>query len=102
MRLLDPAVGSGHVLTYAFDLLYLIYEEEGYPPTEIPGLILRHNLHGLEICPRATQLAELAPVLKAREKSRRFFQSERLVRPRILALRDVRFAEGERATTSPH
>jgi hypothetical protein len=95
IRLLDPAVGSGHMLTYAFDLLTLIYEEEGYAPTEIPALILRHNLHGLEICPRAAQLAELALVFKAREKSRRFFQPEHLVRPRIIELRDVRFAENE-------
>ena len=95
IHLVDPAVGSGHMLTYAFDLLYLIYEEEGYPPTDISEKILRHNLHGLEICPRAAQLAELALVFKAREKSRRFFQAERLVRPRILALRNVHFAEGE-------
>lgn len=95
IKLLDPAVGSGHMLTYAFDLLTLIYEEEGYAPTEIPALILRHNLHGLEICPRAAQLAELALVFKAREKSRRFFQPEHLVRPRIIELRDVRFAENE-------
>jgi hypothetical protein len=95
IRLCDPAVGSGHMLTYAFDLLALIYEEEGYAPTEIPGLILRHNLYGLEICPRAAQLAELALVFKAREKSRRFFQPEHLVRPRIIELRDVRFAENE-------
>jgi hypothetical protein len=95
IRLCDPAVGSGHMLTYAFDLLTLIYEEEGYAPTEIPALILRHNLHGLEICPRAAQLAELALVFKAREKSRRFFQPEHLVRPRIIELRDVRFTENE-------
>jgi hypothetical protein len=95
IRLVDPAVGSGHMLTYAFDLLYLIYEEEGYAPGDIPALILRHNLHGLEICPRAAQLAELALVFKAREKSRRFFQPEHLVRPRIIELRDVRFAENE-------
>jgi hypothetical protein len=95
IKLLDPACGSGHMLTYAFDLLTLIYEEEGYAPTEIPGLILRHNLHGLEICPRAAQLAELALVFKAREKSRRFFQPEHLVRPRIIELRDVRFEENE-------
>jgi hypothetical protein len=95
IRLCDPAVGSGHMLTYAFDLLTLIYEEEGYAPTEIPALILRHNLHGLEICPRAAQLAELALVFKAREKSRRFFQPEHLVRPHIIELRDVRFAENE-------
>jgi len=95
IRLLDPAAGSAHMLTYGFDLLYAIYEEEGYAPSEIPGLILRHNLHGLEICPRAAQLAELALVFKAREKSRRFFQPEHLVRPRIIELRDVRFADGE-------
>ena len=95
IRLVDPAVGSGHMLTYAFDLLVLIYEEEGYAPTEIPALILRHNLHGLEICPSAAQLAELALVFKAREKSRRFFQPEHLVRPRIIELRDLRFAENE-------
>lgn len=95
IRLCDPAVGSGHMLTYTFDLLTLIYEEEGYAPTEIPALILRHNLYGLEICPRAAQLAELALVFKAREKSRRFFQPEHLVRPHIIELRDVRFAENE-------
>lgn len=95
IRLCDPAVGSGHMLTYAFDLLTLIYEEEGYTPSEIPALILRHNLHGLEICPRAAQLAELALVFKAREKSRRFFQAEHFVRPNIIELRDVRFVENE-------
>jgi hypothetical protein len=75
IRLLDPAVGSGHMLTYAFELLYAIYEEEGYAPLDIPALILTHNLHGVDICPRATQLAALALVLKAREKSRRFLQT---------------------------
>lgn len=95
IRLCDPAVGSGHMLTYAFDLLTLIYEEEGYTPSEIPALILRHNLHGLEICPRAAQLAELALVFKAREKSRRFFQPDHLVRPNITELLDIRFEEGE-------
>jgi hypothetical protein len=95
IKLLDPACGSGHMLTYAFDLLVLIYEEEGYSPNEIPGLILRHNLHGLEICPRAAQLAELALVFKAREQSRRFFQPEQLVRPQIIELQDVQFKNGE-------
>ena len=95
IRLVDPASGSGHILTYAFDLLVLIYEEEGYAPSDIPGLILRHNLCGLEICPRAAQLAELALVFKAREKSRRFFQPEHLVRPNVIELREVRFADGE-------
>jgi hypothetical protein len=95
IRLLDPACGSGHMLTYAFDLLFLIYEEAGYVPNEIPALILQHNLYGLEICPRAAQLAELALVFKARAKSRRFFQPGTLVQPRILALQDIHFDEGE-------
>ena len=95
IRLCDPAVGSGHMLTYAFDLLFVIYEEEGYAPNEIPALILRHNLHGLDICPRAAQLAEMALVFKAREKSSRFFQPGNLVQPRVLALRNVHFAENE-------
>jgi hypothetical protein len=95
IKLLDPACGSGHMLTYAFDLLSHIYTEEGYSASEIPGLILQHNLYGLDICPRAAQLAGLALVLKAREQSRRFFQPGQLVRPQIIELRDVRFAEDE-------
>ena len=95
IRVCDPAVGSGHMLTYAFDLLTLIYEEEGYAPTEIPALILRHNLVGLDIDARAAQLAELALIFKAREKSRRFFYPDHLVRPTIVELRDVRFTEAE-------
>jgi Eco57I restriction-modification methylase len=95
IRLCDPAVGSGHMLTYAFDLLFVIYEEEGYAPTEIPALILRHNLYGLDICPRAAQLAEMALIFKAREKSSHFFQPGNLVHPRVLALRNMHFAENE-------
>jgi hypothetical protein len=95
IRLVDPAVGSGHMLTYAFDLLVLIYEEEGYAAHDIPGLILKHNLHGLDLCPRAAQLAELALVFKAREKSRRFFQSDYFVRPNIIELKDIRFEANE-------
>ncbi len=95
IRLIDPAVGSGHMLVYAFDLLYAIYEEEGYAPSEIAGLILKHNLYGADIDPRAAQLASLALVLKARERSRRFFQPGVRVRPNVIALQDVRFEAGE-------
>lgn len=91
IKLVDPAVGSGHILTYAFDLLYLIYEEEGYPASDIPGLIFKHNLHGVEICPRAAQLAELALAFKARKKARRFFQPGIFVRPQITELKEIRF-----------
>jgi hypothetical protein len=91
IKLVDPAVGSGHMLTYAFDLLYLIYEEEGYPASDIPGLILKNNLHGIEICPRAAQLAELTLALKARKKARRFFQPGVFVRPQITELKQIQF-----------
>ncbi|MCX5824918.1 MAG: BREX-1 system adenine-specific DNA-methyltransferase PglX [Deltaproteobacteria bacterium] len=93
IRLLDPASGSGHMLTYSFDLLYLIYEEEGHAPSEIPSLILRHNLFGLEICPRAAQLAQFALVCKAREKSRSAFRNP--VQPQVICLEDVEIASQE-------
>jgi hypothetical protein len=95
IRVLDPAVGSGHMLTYAFDLLCSIYEEEGYAPPDVPGLVLTNNLYGVDICPRAAQLASLALVLKAREKSPCFFHADQLVRPRIICLENVRFDEAE-------
>jgi hypothetical protein len=66
LKVIDPACGSGHMLTYAFDLLYAIYEEEGYAPSEIPGLILANNLYGTEIDPRAGALAAFALTMKAR------------------------------------
>lgn len=93
IKLLDPAGGSGHMLTYAYDLLYAIYEEEGYDAPEIPGLILKHNLHGIDICDRAAALASFALVMKARGSDNRFFR--RFVPPQVIALQDVRFEEGE-------
>ncbi|MBU3665705.1 MAG: BREX-1 system adenine-specific DNA-methyltransferase PglX [Chthoniobacterales bacterium] len=93
IRLLDPAAGSAHMLTYAFDLLVKIYEEEGYPPSQIAELILTHNLHGLDICPRAAQLAQFALLCKAREVSRSAFR--RAVAPKVLCLEEVRFEENE-------
>ena len=95
IRIMDPAVGSGHMLTYAFDLLYAIYEEEGYSPSDISGLILAHNLYGVDICPRAAQIANLALVLKAREKTRHFLLPAYLVHPHILALQNVQFDSHE-------
>lgn len=70
----DPACGSGHMLVYAFDLLARIYEEQGYAPVEIPELILKHNLTGLEIDERAAQIAGFALILKACQRSRRYLK----------------------------
>ena len=89
----DPACGSGHMLTYAFDLLYEIYEEEGYAPSDIPGLILKHNLYGMEIDERAASLAAFALTMKARSRSRRFFKKQ--VEPNIQRIAPIAFTEGE-------
>ncbi|MBS6941810.1 MAG: BREX-1 system adenine-specific DNA-methyltransferase PglX, partial [Slackia piriformis] len=69
----DPACGSGHILVYAFSLLFEMYLEHGYREREIPELILTKNLSGLEIDDRAAQIASLALVMCAREHDRRFF-----------------------------
>ena len=109
IRICDPACGSGHMLTYAFDLLYAIYEEEGYESTEIPEKILTHNLYGIEIDERAGELAAFALTMKARSKDRRFFtrshngsgnspatrHSPPVTEPHICVLKNVKFEEGE-------
>lgn len=93
IKICDPACGSGHMLTYAFDLLYAMYEEEGADPTTIAEKILTHNLYGVEIDERAGDLAALALVMKARAKNRRFLSKE--IKPNICVLENVTFAEGE-------
>ncbi|MFO2552191.1 BREX-1 system adenine-specific DNA-methyltransferase PglX [Legionella pneumophila serogroup 1] len=93
IKICDPACGSGHMLTYAFDLLYTIYEEEGYEPTEIPEKILTHNLFGIEIDERAGELAAFALTMKARAKQRRFFNKG--IKPNICVLENVYFDKGE-------
>ncbi|MBE0574420.1 MAG: BREX-1 system adenine-specific DNA-methyltransferase PglX [Desulfuromonadales bacterium] len=89
IKICDPACGSGHMLTYAFDLLYAIYEEEGYEPVEIPEKILTNNLYGIEIDERAGELAAFALTMKARTKQRRFFNKG--VKPNICVLENVHF-----------
>lgn len=73
ISLCDPACGSGHILVYAFELLVKMYLEREYRRRDIPGLILSKNLHGMEIDPRAAQIAGLALAMCAREMDRRFF-----------------------------
>lgn len=73
ISLCDPACGSGHILVYAFELLAKMYLEREYRMRDIPGLILSKNLHGMEIDPRAAQIAGLALAMCAREMDRRFF-----------------------------
>lgn len=66
-RVIDPACGSGHMLTYAFDVLWEMYAEAGYPTRQIARLILEKNLHGADVDGRAAQLASFALTMKAVE-----------------------------------
>ena len=93
LKVCDPACGSGHMLTYAFDLLYAIYEEEGYEPSEIPEKILTHNLYGIELDERAGELAAFALTMKARARQRRFFNKG--IKPNICVLEKVSFTPDE-------
>lgn len=68
----DPCMGSGHVLVYAFDVLMEIYKECGYSERDAASAIVEHNLFGLDIDPRATQLAAFAVAMKGRQYDRRF------------------------------
>ncbi|MBJ2223965.1 BREX-1 system adenine-specific DNA-methyltransferase PglX [Pseudomonas sp. MF7451] len=93
IKVCDPACGSGHMLTYAFDLLYAIYEEVGTDPSEIPEKILTHNLYGIELDERAGELAAFALTMKARAKQRRFFN--KAIKPNICVLEKVAFSHDE-------
>lgn len=68
----DPCMGSGHILVYAFDVLMEIYKECGYSERDAASAIVEHNLFGLDIDPRATQLATFAVAMKGRQYDRRF------------------------------
>ena len=88
---LDPAMGSGHILVYAFDLLYEMYIEEGYRSSEIPTLIFNKNLSGFEIDDRAAEIAIFALIMKARERDSDFF--EHPVQPDITVFHSIDFDE---------
>ena len=74
IKILDPAMGSGHMLTYSFDMLFDIYQDLGWTDKEAVLSILSNNIYGLEIDDRAAQLASFALIMKAREKFRRVFR----------------------------
>ena len=68
IKVIDPSMGSGHMLTYCFDMLYEIYEDLGWSRKDAVLSILKNNLYGLEIDKRAGQLASFALFMKGREK----------------------------------
>ena len=99
LTLCDPACGSGHILVYAFDLLFEIYQEEGYFPEDIPALILQNNLFGMEIDGRAAEIAKFALEMKAREKDPEFF--EKRIDANVTVLEPVKFEPGVLAGAGP-
>ena len=76
IKLIDPCMGSGHILVYAFDVLMQIYESAGYSQRDAAKSILEHNIYGLDIDDRAYQLAYFAVMMKARQYNRRILNSE--------------------------
>jgi hypothetical protein len=70
IKVLDPAVGSGNFLLYAFDLLCEMYQEQGYDEKEIPRLIIENNLHGIDLDDRAVQIAQLGLYIKAIKRNK--------------------------------
>ncbi|MFA7206270.1 MAG: BREX-1 system adenine-specific DNA-methyltransferase PglX [Saccharofermentanales bacterium] len=76
IKVIDPAMGSGHILVYAFDVLMQIYESHGYSQRDAAKNIIEKNLYGLDIDNRAYQLAYFAVMMKARQYNRRILNGE--------------------------
>jgi len=93
IKFFEPCVGSGHILSYAFDVFYKIYEEEGYNPSEIPALIITKNLYGVDIDRRAAQIASFVLLMKGRQKQRRFLRTvaKDHIEPNISFYQDFEF-----------
>lgn len=88
IKVIEPCSGSGHILVYVFDLIYKMYIEKGYNTKDIPALILKNNLFGLDVDKRAAQLAQFSLIMKARSIDNRFFNEDRFVRPRVFEIID--------------
>ena len=83
---IDPCMGSGHILVYMFDVLVQIYEDYGYPTRDAVASIVQHNLWGLDIDDRAAQLANFAVMMKARQYDRGWFR--RGIQPHVMAIQE--------------
>lgn len=90
IRIVEPCCGSGHILVYVFDLLQKMYEERGYAAREIPSLILKKNLVGLDVDKRAAQLASFSLIMKARSVNSRFFNDNYYTIPQVYEIWDSR------------
>ena len=86
IKVIDPCMGSGHILVYAFDVLMQIYTSAGWDQREAAQSILKNNLFGLDIDDRAAQLAYFAVMMKARQYDRRLLT--RMIQPNIYSIRE--------------
>ena len=89
IKVIDPCMGSGHILVYAFDVLLQIYTSCGWSERDAAKSIIENNLYGLDIDDRAGQLAYFAVMMKARKYSRRILNGE--TKPNVLAIQDSGF-----------
>ena len=86
IKIIDPCMGSGHILVYAFDVLMQIYESAGYTQRDAARSILENNIFGLDIDERAAQLAYFAVLMKARQYNRRILND--CVKCNVFAIRE--------------
>ena len=86
IKVIDPCMGSGHILVYAFDVLMQIYTSAGWSERDAAESILENNLFGLDIDDRAGQLAYFAVMMKARKYSRRILTKN--IRPKVFAIQE--------------
>lgn len=86
IKVIDPCMGSGHILVYAFEVLMQIYKSQGYTQREAAKSIVENNLYGLDINDRAYQLGYFAVIMKGRKYDRRFLT--RTVAPKLYSIKE--------------
>lgn len=93
IKVIDPCCGSGHILVYIFEVLYKVYEYAGYNKKDIPELILKNNIYGLEVDDRAGQLSILSLLLKSREFDSRLFEKDIVTNLNVVSFKETESLE---------
>lgn len=94
LKVIDPCMGSGHILCYLFDVLMQIYLDNGYSKREAVRSILKNNLFGLDIDKRAAQIAYFSVMMKAREYDSSFFSRSNIPQPRVYDIQESNWLGG--------
>lgn len=94
LKVIDPCMGSGHILCYLFDVLMQIYLDNGYSKREAVRSILENNLFGLDIDERAAQIAYFSVMMKAREHDSNFFSRSNIPQPRVYDIQESNWMGG--------